>query len=220
MAGDTHIELGYKDTGAFFVYDCEGESFSLIAIGQEQPQNANYNARCTAIHAAGAAHKAAFGANGAVKNITILKKASLEQPSIHGKRLNEVQIRQTQPTPKKLSLGKKKKPQKRRAKPRHSMRELEMRNVHTASRIQPNSSPLQAEQTEGYDCRRTQAAVPEFRQNQRYKTNMHQTHDQNQRGRESRQLLALFPENPYEIKIKIQRDCRSQKKENQHTAQT
>ena len=133
LAGDTHIELGYKDTGAFFVYDCEGESFSLIAIGQEQPQNANYNARCTAIHAAGAAHKAAFGANGAVKNITILKKASLEQPSIHGKRLNEVQIRQTQPTPKKLSLGKKKKPQKRRAKPRHSMRELEMRNVHTAS---------------------------------------------------------------------------------------
>ena len=82
LAGDTHIELGYKDTGAFFVYDCEGESFSLIAIGQEQPQNANYNARCTAIHAAGAAHKAAFGANGAVKNITILKKASLEQPSI------------------------------------------------------------------------------------------------------------------------------------------
>ena len=52
---------------------------------------------------------------------------------IHGKRLNEVQTRQTQPTPKKLSLGKKKKPQKRRAKPRHSMRELEMRNVHTAS---------------------------------------------------------------------------------------
>ena len=111
LAGDTHIELGYKDstgayTGAFFVYDCEGESFPLIAIRQEQPQNANYDARCTAIHAAGAAHKAAFGANEVAKNMTILKKASLEQPSIHGKRLNEVQTRQTQPTPKKLSLGK------------------------------------------------------------------------------------------------------------------
>jgi hypothetical protein len=72
LAGDTHI---HKDstgayTGAFFVYDCEGESFPLIDIRQEQPQNANYNARCTAMHAAGAAHKAAFGANEVAKNMS------------------------------------------------------------------------------------------------------------------------------------------------------